>query len=150
MAAAPGTTTRSRHIVLAVAPACQLELELHFQTDGSPDEFVVTGPSQAASFLDGHRNPQGTHSERRGHLSPIAPVTMRGPSAAMAGVPKEAALFAFAYPLACLRDDAERLLLARPEPWLSFLLLGGFVYFDNERRVMQVGEPGRAFTSRAR
>ena len=56
-----------------------------------------------------------------------------------AGIPERAVSFAFTYPLQALKDDVDLLLpLAPANPWLFFLLLGGFIYMDEDGHVVSV------------
>ena len=127
---APDVPGRSRSITLAVhADVKDLVLEFRHDIDDNMT-FTVTGPEHATDFLSG--------TEALGFMSPLSPVTLKGMSGNAAGVPSSAAQFSFAYPLKELAADSERLLLLNPEPWLSFLLLGGFVYFDAEENCIQI------------
>ena len=56
-----------------------------------------------------------------------------------AGISPEAVSFAFSYPIEALKDDVDLLLpLAPSDPWLFFLLLGGFIYADEKGHVVSV------------
>lgn len=71
--------------------------------------------------------------ERRGSLSIISPVTLASTARDTAGVPKQASSFAFAYPLPGTAEAIDRGRLDLSDPAISFLALGGFVYFDGNR-----------------
>eukprot|EP00966_Prymnesium_polylepis_P142969 3300242-Prymnesium_polylepis.1 len=56
-----------------------------------------------------------------------------------AGIPSDAVSFAFAYPADALKDLVGTLMPIAPvEPWLFFLLVGGFIYVDQAGDVCSV------------
>ena len=92
--------------------------------------FTVIGPPEALTLLMSERASQA------GVLSPPVEVTLNDPDARRAaGIPQNAAFFAFAYPLESLAGTYERLVTdnGHCEPWLFFMLLGGYCYFDKSR-----------------
>ncbi|KOO33100.1 hypothetical protein Ctob_006835 [Chrysochromulina tobinii] len=73
-------------------------------------------------------------------MSPPRKVTINGAKERKAaGIPLECKYFAFAYPLDCLAGMFDELVTreGRDEPWLNFLLFGGYVYFDASRRLVR-------------
>ena len=72
-------------------------------------------------------------------LAPLVVCTLGAGRARIAGIPSNAAFFAFSYPLECLSEQYQRLASAekQPEPWLCFLLIGGYLYYDADRRLIQ-------------
>lgn len=130
-------------IDLSLLPDVGLELQTSWQrsnsgpavagevTDALP--FTITGPAHVCDFLD----EEG--ASKTGHLAPPNKITIQGERARRAGIPKHAASYAFAYPLESLSGDLyERIVCAegKSDPWLFFLLLGGFVYFDVHRKLI--------------
>ena len=70
-----------------------------------------------------------------GRLSPASPVSLGLSSLRSALIPKAATTFAFAYPLEGMRDEADSLELDLLDPLISFVAVGGFVYWDQAGRV---------------
>ena len=67
-------------------------------------------------------------------------MTIHGKRARVAGIPVNAAWYAYSYPLESLSaDQFERLVVQQglSEPWLFFLLLGGYCYFDARRELLR-------------
>ena len=97
--------------------------------------FVIEGPKHVIKFLEAETG----CSSVGGFLSPPNKITIRGERARIAGIPADAAFYAFAYPLESLSGQYRRLIDAegRAEPWLFFLLLGGYCYFDASRRLIR-------------
>jgi hypothetical protein len=115
---------------------------------GPPGEagsiYVLSGPPSALALLDRLR------VGRHGFLSPTSVVTLPVAARAAARIPETAKYFGFAYPLADigggkLDEAAVDTLMAGGDAWASFILLGGFAYFDAERRIVGVNalEPPR-------
>lgn len=77
-------------------------------------------------------------AQRRGPLSIISPVTLSPTVRDEAGIPRKALSFAFAYPLPGAAAASDRGRLNMSDPAISFLVLGGFIYFDDSRRVCGV------------
>ena len=100
----------------------------------SAHPFVLTGPQNVIDFL---RNELPIPVTLSGYLSPPNKITIKGERARRAGIPQNAAFYCFAYPLESLNGQHDRLMTQHGEPWLYFLLLGGFCYFDAERVLLQ-------------
>lgn len=96
---------------------------------------VVEGPPHVIKFLEAETG----SSDFSGYLSPPNKITIRGERARIAGIPSNAAFFSFFYPLESLSGQYQRLASAdeQPEPWLCFLLIGGYCYFDADRQLIQ-------------
>ena len=116
-----------------VATDVGLELETPWQldADGSPNPatptFSITGPPEVVAFINRHANGR----DAGGYLSPLHTVTIASRSERKAaGVPLECTTFCFCYPLECLSGLYEQLVgtEGRCDPWLFFLLLGGYAY----------------------
>lgn len=74
-----------------------------------------------------------------GVISPHCPITLDEDERLDAGIPDGATSFAFSYPVEDLRGQFEWLLpFARDSPWLFYLLIGGFAYFDKHGDVIQL------------
>ena len=109
--------------------------------------YEVHGPPAALSLVQavcGH-----DRSARSGFITAAARVSLQGAAArTAAGIPPCAAFFAFAHPplgIASLPPDTingflHQALSAHPDAQcvLHFICLGGYVYFDSERRLVQV------------
>ena len=110
-------------------------------SDGTPRPFSISGPSEVLALLDEFANEPRSDEELEhcGVLAPPTEVTLAGAQREAAGIPLEAAFFAFAYPLPSLTNRFEELVVeqGRCEPWLFFLLLGGYCYFDAQRRLIR-------------
>ena len=110
-------------------------------SDGTPRPFSISGPSEVLALLDEFANEPRSDEEldHCGVLAPPTEVTLAGAQREAAGIPLEAAFFAFAYPLPSLTNRFEELVVeqGRCEPWLFFLLLGGYCYFDAQRRLIR-------------
>ena len=112
-----------------------------------PIEFEVDGPSEVSAFLEKIRKKvamrEGSMASAvsvSGFMSPPKKVTIEGAKERKAaGIPLECKYFAFAYPLDCLAGMFDELVTreGRDEPWLNFLLFGGYVYFDASRRLVR-------------
>ena len=91
--------------------------------------FVIEGPKHVVKFLESETR----SSEFGGFLSPPTKITIRGERARIASIPPKAAFYAFAYPLEILSGQYRRLVGPEGvavEPWLFFLLLGGYCYCE--------------------
>ncbi len=139
-------------IPLSIHPDVKLELSTQWQArrsfDGDADEveeslpveFDVDGPSEVSAFLEKIRKKVAVNEgctassvSVSGFMSPPMRVTIRGArERKAAGIPLECEYFAFAYPLECLAGMYEELITreGRDEPWLFFLLFGGYVHYD--------------------
>ena len=111
-------------------------------SDGTPRPFSISGPSEVLALLDEFANEPRSDEESDAHCGVLASpteVTLAGAQREAAGIPLEAAFFAFAYPLPSLTNRFEELVVeqGRCEPWLFFLLLGGYCYFDAQRRLIR-------------
>lgn len=72
----------------------------------------------------------------RGRLSPMCPVTVTAndPVADLIRIPKLAKYFVFAYPVTTLHKEVQ---VENRNPLDSFLLSGGFLYFDADKQLIQ-------------
>ena len=114
------------------APNWQSNPQVTWSTNLLP--FTVEGPDHVLGFLRMAAPGQGFG----GYLSPPHQVTIQGRRARLSGIPTNAISYAFAYPLACLAGRYEELAPhAGAQPWLYFFLLGGYCYFDAQRRLLQ-------------
>ena len=104
--------------------------------------YVLAGPEAAvtrcALEFGGY-----DRTKRLGFITPAARVTLDPASRAAAGVPAAAAWFAFAHPPTGLAYLSEQHLeelgeSGLSEPWLHFLTLGGFCYFDERQALLAV------------
>ena len=112
-----------------------------------PIEFEVDGPSEVSAFLEKIKKKVAMQEGQTaasvsvsGFMSPPRKVTINGAKERKAaGIPLECKYFAFAYPLDCLAGMFDELVTreGRDEPWLNFLLFGGYVYFDASRRLVR-------------
>ena len=129
-----------------VAPVKELQVEI-VEADApaaSMLHYRVVGDAAAISLLNRLSKPNESSSTIIGILSPLTPVTL-GPEAKLAaGIPVNAAYFAFAYPLECLAASSKTLIetvigsVSRLDDELFFFfLLGGFCYFDERKTFVQ-------------
>lgn len=74
-----------------------------------------------------------------GSVSPVHELTLSFENKALALIPESAARFVWAYPLFGMGslNDAQKERLANCSPNLSFLVFGGFIYFDAQNTVLQ-------------
>ena len=106
---------------------------------GKPWPCTITGPPEVVALLE--RKGKGG-DKCASHLSPPVPITIkdRGERKRL-GIPLDGALtFCFCYPMESLRGLYDQLITdeGRTDPWLFFLLLGGYVYFDSRREVLRL------------
>ena len=158
----------ARAMQLTVQPDIPLEVELieneHEALDGMMQRYALLGPQQQIDMLadkvGGAEHDEGTKARKRtlciqGPLSPLAPVTLPVDKREAAGIPRHAHWFAFGYPgeyqwMAADAGDGEAqtawqglerhletLDLAK-DMWGFFLLVGGFVYFDEHKKAIRV------------
>ena len=120
-------------------------LSTPWQEDSAMDSgeampYTITGPPEVVAFLEARAAAAGGgHGALDGFLSPPAPVTIQSRKARKeAGIPLECATFCFVYPHPSLDGLFVRLMEeGRSDPWLFFLLLGGFCYFDATRKLVR-------------
>jgi hypothetical protein len=123
----PSTSYMSLHVIT------HLDLELDVGTplvDGCGN-FRVVGPSRRLKAL-----PQAARAVLHGLYSPTQLVTLPHSVRAAAGVPADAHSFAFAHPVAA--HGASNWVTRADQAWIFFLLLGGFLYFNSEGKLIQV------------
>ena len=101
--------------------------------------FQVTGPDHVVEFIRTHAA-EGASTD--GIISPPNKITITGQRAKDAGIPPQARFYAFAYPMECLTGKYDELTedgnaTAEASGWLYFLLVGGYCYFDEHRRLLQ-------------
>ena len=152
---------------LSVAPAVELELEIVQEEGRPADEAIaykVTGPERVLDMLkDACSKDENNVSLQEldddlyvhGPLSPLQSCSVEGDSGEAAGCPPEAKFFSFAYPgqfawrtkeegmpargapeWTSLEKKLEALNLA-DEKWGYFMLVGGFIYFDADKKLIQ-------------
>lgn len=131
-------------IDLAILPEVGLTLRTGWQRQGTGAAltgevrealpYTVTGPPEVTSFLELEGGAPIAVSGV-GYMSPPHRITIQGERARLAGIPKNAMSYAFCYPMDTLASQYERLICEeeRADPWLFFLLLGGYAYFDVNR-----------------
>lgn len=130
MVAATGSDTMTYHIHPDVGVALTAKWQDEADSsacDGTPRPFSISGPSEVLALLDEFATSGGPDEPPHcGVLAPPTEVTLAGAQREAAGVPLEAAFFAFAYPLSSLTNRFEELVVeqGRCEPWLFFLLVG--------------------------
>jgi hypothetical protein len=105
---------------------------------GSSRTFEVVGPPKVKNLVESL-----VTGRALGTFSPIYPITLDPDARKEAGVPQEALHFAFAYPLTSLSVRPKQLrqllqLAEKGQPWLYFLLFGGFAYLDRNDAVLQL------------
>ena len=133
-----------RTVDLHIHPSCGVVLSTPWQLSPSPatkaaasvTPFTLSSPPAAVALIERNAPPD---TPLGGFLSPPVAVTITDRRARTAvGIPLRAAWYAFAYPLECLSGQYEQLvaLEGRCDPWLFFLLLGGFAYFDGDRKLI--------------
>ena len=124
-------------ITYNISPGVDLQLSTAWQQSQTLEDvtnavpFQIQGPEEVLTLVE--RISEGATNAHFGVLSPPVPVTLNGVKARKsAGIPINAAYFCFAYPLESLSGKYEELVNdeGRCDPWLFFLLLGGFCYFD--------------------
>ena len=110
-------------------------------------KFTIDGPPEVRDFIS--KNAIG--SDTNGVLSPPMKVTINDPKARKAaGIPLQVTSYCFCYPLECLAGKYEEIISRDGlcEPWVFFLLLGGFAYFDHEQNLVRTNAfvltPGKA------
>ena len=99
--------------------------------------YEIVGPFDVTKLLDLFSN-----APPRGFLSPSSSITLEAADREAAGISSQAVTYAFAYPLRELFSNTGMhthfLRLALNEPWILFVLLGGFVYFNEHNQVVQI------------
>ena len=97
--------------------------------------FTIVGPAHVLALLE--REAAGAPLD--GFISPPNKITIKGERARKAGIPMDAAFYSFAYPLEILAGKYRQLVDEERQsaPWLFFLLLGGFCYYDADRKLIQ-------------
>lgn len=125
-----------------VDPDVGLEIETAWQQASGEEAnsgsftYRVVGPPDVVAFIQ--RRANGV--DLSGAISPPMNVTIHGRAERKAaGIPLECSTFCFCYPLECLSGLYEQLVTTegRCEPWLFFLLLGGYAYFDAQKQLVR-------------
>ena len=124
------------------------------EADAQIQHYEVVGPTREVEMIAKLFPGVGDDSVRtvRGPLSPVAPITLPKSVWEAAGIPAKAKYFAFAYP-ACigfykkgevlntdnLQPMDKQLLKLNlvEEMWGFFLLVGGFIYMDENKQILQ-------------
>lgn len=77
--------------------------------------------------------------------SPLSPITLDGKSRALAGIPEEAVFFCVSFPFGPLTGmdalsslDEDELRSAEADPFMNFLLVGSYMYFDSSYHIVGV------------
>jgi hypothetical protein len=85
------------------------------------------------------KSPEWAFIGKSGWLSKWAAITLEGPARAAAGIPEQAAFFAWAFPLLGMTADASHQLLEGSQlpPAMYFVVNGGFVYADENLQPVQ-------------
>ena len=147
-------------VSLSVVPDVDIRIETSFaneapgtpSTPGKPKlpplfttgRYTIVGPPTVHQHLP----PTDAASPHMGSLSPIARVTLPPEAKAQAGIPLEATCFAFVHPLPKFEGSLKKLNMAR-HTWGFVLLVGGFVYLDDDHNVLQVNALTFAKTANA-
>jgi hypothetical protein len=103
--------------------------------------FQITGPIHVMQFLkecQARDAAAGLKTSYSGYLSPPTQITIQGDRARKAGIPMNAVSYAYCYPVDAVAAQYQRLICeeARTDSWLSFLMLGGYAYFDSKRELI--------------
>jgi hypothetical protein len=124
------------------------------EADAQIQHYEVVGPTREVEMIAKLFPGDGDDTVRtvRGPLSPIAPITLPKSVWEAAGIPAKAKYFAFAYPAyigfykkgEILKTDnlqpMDKQLLKLnlvEEMWGFFLLVGGFIYMDENKQILQ-------------
>ena len=159
---------------LTVEPAVGLTLEVdEGEVEGAGvSTYIMTGPSDVWQKLENACRSKSTKKDAvlmvRGPMSALAPISLNADQRFAAAVPNEAELFSFAHPADYvwlepdeesgafgekidksrwlpLEKNLEKLDLTK-ELWGFFLLVGGFCYFDKDRKPLQGANSTNALT----
>lgn len=143
-----------RSVHFFIAPTTELHLNVAFADNGM-GEFSVAGDPAAISLLSRLSSVGQDASTIRGTLAPMTPITLDDDAKELAGIPTRARFYAFAYPLDGLAADTASLLqlvigsVSRLDDNLFFFfVLGGFVYFDEDKGFLQANAVSLKLTSR--
>ena len=141
----------------SIVPVNGAKLSLHtgeslgnqlFSSDhGDVLHYSLAGPSEALDCL--YEVLDGGADVLENVMSPVSTTTVTGAQADKIGVPEGAFSFAFSYAFASLHGKQQRLLeivaarlgeqvLTERPAWLSFVLTGGFIYFDSNHQLLAV------------
>ena len=131
-------------IELPVHPNVGLEISTEWQTleagatGSDAGELTINGPPHVLEFLERHAGSSSSSNWQCGVHAPVHRITIRGQNAKNSGVPAGSTHYCFCYPLDCLAGQFDDLVAdGSCEPWTFFLLLGGYCYFDAQRRLVQ-------------
>ena len=118
-----------------IAANIKIEVKIQYpdnaQEEKKPGKFIVTGPKAAIAPYEA-----GLNGEVSGMLSPVFKITIKknDPVNALIRIPPTASFFAFAYPV--ISSDLE-VQIVHKSHLDAFLLYGGFVYFDQDMKLIQ-------------
>ena len=136
--------TMNSAVELGVSVNISLKLSTPWQdganaAEGKCIRATIAGPPEAVALLQR----EGTDTDRCGcYLSPPVPVTIHDRMERnKLGIPLDGELtFCYCYPPSSLAGKYDELMNdeSLTEPWLFFLLVGGYCYFDSERKVVRL------------
>lgn len=121
---------------LSILPSIELELTV----DVESCTLLITGPDEKLDSIRMGLKEHGTEETADsflGTMSPLSPVTLPDEAKEGVGIPLETAYFAYAYALGQLEEALEQFNLAA-QPWAFFLLCGGFLYFDESKKLLAI------------
>ena len=113
----------------AQGPAYDPEAETDSQHQPSMGWYKMVGPATLLRKCD--------TPAPNGMLSPLCVINLPQEARREAGVPKDAKFFAFLYPQSEGHDQHKHLNL-KEQPWAWLFLIGGFAYFDEQRKPVSI------------
>ena len=122
-------------LALSILPNVSLSIEASWSSDSAAGSYYINGPRQNLEILS--RLVGGDTKQLRGVLSPCSAVTLPREHRKAAGIPFEATAYCYIHQVEHLRDELEALKLSR-DPWAFVLLAGGFAYFGEGGKLLQV------------
>lgn len=134
------------HLAISILPDVQLKLSAQWPEGDSAaaGHFEVIGPGGALKALRSlvaasadESDASADESMLRGTLSPASFVTVPAEKREAGGIPLKAHSYCFMHPLSGLHAALSTLKLSR-ETWALALLAGGFAYFDDAFKLLQV------------
>eukprot|EP00906_Rhabdomonas_costata_P026522 RCo037780 len=134
MAFVPFPSSRIKKLgPFAIHPAVRLHIRINSQYD-----FTVLGPEGVVTNLCKTLGVK----ELKGFISSLSRTTLDAATRAEAAIPWEAQYFCFAYPLKGVAKVPEDKLPVL-DPQYSFLVFGGFMYFNEKRHLLQLNALGK-------
>ena len=103
------------------------------------DEFKFTSqlPTRSSRKMKQAEQRNYVKAMTRGPLSPLSAIQMGRDERTSLGIPLDARYLAFVHPAKALEKALEATNIS-DEPWAYLLLLGGFAFFDEERKLQSV------------